>query len=261
MTVKPMAHHSDASARPTPRPGLTCVIGDVHGHIRKLEALLELCEASTLPDALFIFIGDYVDRGPDAKAVVALLMDLQRCNPGRVLCLRGNHEAVVLAAASDRMHTLPGGIDMDTWFSPQGGGRETLASYGVRRASDLPREHLDWMASLPLFYDDGLRFFAHAGVHPARALADQEEDDLLWIREPFLSHAGNFGRLVVHGHTPVAARVPDLRVNRLNLDTAAGYDGPLTAALFNGRQREPLGFLSAGGEVSFESLMGTVGHD
>jgi diadenosine tetraphosphatase ApaH/serine/threonine PP2A family protein phosphatase len=237
-------------------PGLTCVIGDVHGHIRKLEALLEMCEARTLPDALFVFIGDYVDRGPDSCAVVTLLMDLQRCNPGRVLCLRGNHEAVVLAAASNQMHTLPGGIDMDAWFKPQGGGRETLASYGVQRACELPRAHLDWMASLPLFHDDGLRFFTHAGVRPGLSLADQSADDLLWIREPFLSHAGDFGRLVVHGHTPVAARVPDLRFNRLNLDTGAGYDGPLTAAVFDKRQREPLGFLSAGGEGAFEVLTG-----
>ncbi len=211
MRDKELTYHGDVSARPRPSAGLTCVIGDVHGHIRKLESLLELCEARTLPDARFIFIGDYVDRGPDSRAVVTLLMDLQRCNPGRVLCLRGNHEAVVLAAAQDRMHTLPGEIDMEAWFGPRGGGLQTLASYGVRQASELPREHLDWMASLPLFYDDGLRLFVHAGVRPGSPLTEQEEDDLLWIREPFLSHRGDFGRLVVHGHTPVAVRVPDLR--------------------------------------------------
>jgi serine/threonine protein phosphatase 1 len=222
------------------------VIGDVHGQICKLEPLLDLCETCAGPDARLVFIGDYVDRGPDPRAVVTLLIDLQRRSPGQVVCLRGNHEAVVLAAARDRMHTLPGQIDMEACCHPQGGGRETLASYGVRRASDLPGEHLDWIAALPLFYDDGLRFFAHAGVHPDRALTEQHEDDLLWIREPFLSHTGEFGRLVVHGHTPTAARVPDLRANRLNVDTGAGYDGPLTAALFDDRQREPLSYLTAG---------------
>jgi serine/threonine protein phosphatase 1 len=232
------------------RADLTCVIGDVHGHIRKLEALLKLCEARAGGDARLVFIGDYVDRGPDSRSVVALLIDLQQRKPGRVLCLRGNHEAVVLAAAEDRLHELPGGIDMDAWLSPRGGGLQTLESYAVRQASDLPREHLAWMASLPFHYDDGQRYFAHAGVRPGLRLADQEENDLLWIREPFLSHVGDFGRLVVHGHTPVAARIPDLRSNRLNIDTGAGYDGPLTAALFDHCQRDPLAFLAVGGEVS-----------
>lgn len=241
-TVSPLA----------PAAGLTCVIGDVHGQIRKLESLLDRCEIAAGSNARYIFIGDYVDRGPDSRAVVTLLMDLQRQRPGRILCLRGNHEAVVLAAAQDRMHTLPGRIDMEAWFSRSGGGRETLDSYGVRRACDLPGEHLAWMASLPIFYDDGLRFFAHAGVRPGRGLFEQEEDDLLWIREPFLSHTGPWGRLVVHGHTPVAARRPDLRPNRLNIDTAAGYDGPLTAALFDDSTRDPLAFLDDGGEVPFE---------
>jgi diadenosine tetraphosphatase ApaH/serine/threonine PP2A family protein phosphatase len=250
MTQDKPPHRSAASAQIASGAGLTCVIGDVHGQIRKLEPLLELCESCAGPDARFVFVGDYVDRGPDAKAVVEALIDLQRRKPSQVICLRGNHEAVVLAAAHDRLHMLPGNIDMAAWLRPQGGGRATLASYGVRHASDLPRAHLDWMASLPLSYDDGLRFFAHAGVHPRRGLAEQNEDDLLWIREPFLSHADEFGRLVVHGHTPVAARVPDMRFNRLNLDTGAGYDGPLTAALFDDRQRDPLAFLGADGEAA-----------
>jgi serine/threonine protein phosphatase 1 len=239
--------------------GLTCVIGDIHGHIRKLEALLKLCEARAGGDARLVFIGDYVDRGPDSRSVVALLIDLQQRKPGQVLCLRGNHEAVVLAAAQDRLNELPGGVDMDAWLSARGGGLQTLESYGVPKASDLPREHLAWMASLPFHYDDGQRYVAHAGVRPGLGLADQEEDDLLWIREPFLSHAGDFGRLVVHGHTPVAARIPDLRSNRLNVDTGAGYDGPLTAALFDHRQRDPLAFLAVGGEVS--RLTGAACHD
>lgn len=250
MTQEKPPHRSDPMTRQAPGAGLTCVIGDVHGQIRKLEPLLDLCESCAGPDARFVFVGDYVDRGPDAKAVVEVLIDLQQRKAGQVVCLRGNHEAVVLAAAHDRMHTLPGDVDIAVWLGPQGGGRETLVSYGVRRASELPRAHLDWMASLPLFHDDGLRFYAHAGVRPDRRLTDQDEDDLLWIREPFLSHAGDFGRLVVHGHTPVAARVPDMRFNRLNLDTGAGYEGPLTAALFDDRQRDPLAFLTADGEVA-----------
>jgi serine/threonine protein phosphatase 1 len=200
-----------------------------------------------------LFIGDYVDRGPDSRAVVELLREMQRSRPGEVVCLRGNHEAVVLAAASDRLHTLPGDVDMEMWLGPSGGGLATLASYAVPHASQLPVDHLQWMATLPLSLDDSLRYFAHAGVNPNRPLADQVEDDLLWIREPFLSHEGGFGRLVVHGHTPVTARLPDMRANRLNIDTGAGYGGPITAAIFDHRQRNPLAFLTNAGEIRMES--------
>lgn len=234
---------------------LTCAIGDVHGHIDKLTALLDLCERRAGADARLIFIGDYVDRGPDSRAVVAHLMDLQQRRPDRVVCLRGNHEAVVVAAAREALHTLPGDVDTALWLSDMGGGLDTLASYGVENAAQLPAEHLDWMAALPLFYDDGRRYFAHAGVHPDRTLAEQQEDDLVWIREPFLSHVGDFGRLVVHGHTPVRARIPELRANRLNIDTGAGYDGPLTAAIFDDRRRDPLAFLTNSGEIRLDALV------
>jgi len=228
---------------------LTCAIGDVHGHVGKLTALLARCEAWLGGrDARFVFIGDYVDRGPDSRAVVELLIDAQcRSRPGEVVCLRGNHEAVVVAAANGTIDSLPGPVDVDLWLSEMGGGRHTLASYGVRHVADIPLEHLEWMAGLPLFHDDGVRYFAHAGVHPARPLSDQVEEDLLWIREPFLSHTGPYGRLIVHGHTPVASRAPDWRGNRLNIDTGAGYDGPLTAVIFD--ERDVLAVLTDRGEL------------
>ncbi len=152
---------------------LTCAIGDVHGHIDKLRALLARCEQRAGADARLIFIGDYVDRGPDSRGVVELLMDLQQRRPERVVCLRGNHEAVVVAAARDQLHTMPGEVDVAVWLSDMGGGLDTLASYGVADVSELPAEHLHWMAALPTSYDDGQRFFAHAGVNPDRALAEQ----------------------------------------------------------------------------------------
>jgi len=233
------------------RGTLMCAIGDVHGHVDKLEALLARCDAYLAGcDARVVFIGDYIDRGPDSRAVVELLMDLQtRHHPDQIICLRGNHEAVVVAAAQEKLDQLPGPVDVDLWLSDLGGGRHTLASYGVRHAADLPAEHLEWMATLPLSFDDGQRYYAHAGVHPGRLLADQVEEDLLWIREPFLSYTGPFERLIVHGHTPVSARVPDARGNRLNIDTGAGYDGPLTAVIFDDRTREPLAFLTDRGEI------------
>jgi Calcineurin-like phosphoesterase len=230
---------------------LTCAIGDVHGHMDKLAALLARCKTYLNGrEARFVFIGDYIDRGPDSRAVVEFLMDLQtRRPPGVVVCLRGNHEAVVVGAARGTIDQLPGPVDVDLWLSDKGGGSHTLASYGVSDASGLPDAHLDWMARLPLCFDDGTRYFAHAGVHPERRLDDQVEEDLVWIREPFLSHTGDFGRLIVHGHTPVTARAPDWRVNRLNIDTGAGYDGPLTAVVFDAAARDPLAVLTDRGEL------------
>jgi len=224
---------------------LTCAIGDVHGHIGKLEKLLERCEAFAPGRAKrFVFIGDYIDRGPDSRAVVDRLIELQRALGARVVCLRGNHEAVIVAAARGELDTLPGRVSMEQWIGENGGGAPTLASYGVGHAREVSPEHLAWMAALPLWHDDGRRFFAHAGVHPDRPLNDQQDDDLMWIREPFLSHTGDFGRLIVHGHTPTRTRVPDLRANRLNLDTAAGYEGPVTAAIFDHNTVRPIAFIS-----------------
>lgn len=232
------------------RDVLTCAIGDVHGRIGKLEALLDRCARYGAGGAArLVFVGDYIDRGPGSRAVVQLLMDLVQRNPGEVVCLSGNHEALLLAAVEERLDTLPGTPTMQEWIGGSGGGAATLASYGVAHARDLPPEHLAWIAALPLFHDDGRRFFAHAGVRPGRPLDRQGKDDLLWIREPFLSHTGTFERLIVHGHTPVAARVPDLRANRLNIDTGAGYDGPLTAAVFDDCSRDPIAFLSDRGDV------------
>ncbi len=111
--------------------------------------------------------------------------------------------------------------------------------------ADLPRAHLDWMRSLRLTYDDGRRFFVHAGVDPEKPLDAQDEHDLLWIREPFLDDDRDYGRLIVHGHTPLVTAMPELRRNQLNLDTAAVFGGPLTAAVFDDTQTEPLAFLQA----------------
>ena len=92
-------------------------------------------------------------------------------------------------------------------------------------------------------HDDGRRFFVHAGIDPARPLDRQNRHDLLWMREPFLSDPRDYGRFIVHGHTPIKGGQPDLRVNRVNIDTAAVLGGPLTAAVFDEVQTAPIGFL------------------
>jgi serine/threonine protein phosphatase 1 len=104
---------------------------------------------------------------------------------------------------------------------------------------------VDWICSLPLFHDDGRRFFVHAGVDPDRPLDQQRSRDLMWIRKPFLSSDKDFGRLIVHGHTPIQSGVPDRRPNRLNIDTGAVYGRSLTAAVFDDDSTDPAKFLLA----------------
>ena len=214
---------------------LTCAIGDIHGCRPMLEALLDRCLRYAGGRTLrLVFLGDYIDRGPDSHGVIARLMALQELNPGEVVCLRGNHEVILLDTVASGDHRQ--------WFV--NGGEATPASYGVATVRELPAEHLRWFASLPASFDDGSRFFVHAGVNPDRPLDDQNERDLAWIREPFLSRAHDYGRLIVHGHTPQRNGRPDQRRWRLNLDTAAVYGGRLTAAFFNDEQRDPIAFLN-----------------
>ena len=190
-------------------------------------------DAKGLP-AKMVFLGDYIDRGPSSLGVLRFLMKLQSSEASKVICLKGNHEELALAA-------VKGGIYERHWL--RNGGRETLSSYGISVATQLPQQHLDWMGSLPTHHDDGLRLFVHAGIDPSRRFDQQDEHDLLWIREPFLSDARYYARLVVHGHTPTRHGAPDQLPNRLNIDTGAVYGGPLTAAVFDAQQVAPIKFL------------------
>lgn len=215
----------------------TYAIGDIHGCLDKLIRLMALCyaDAGERP-AKFIFVGDYIDRGPDSQGVVEYLNALQKDRPDDVICLMGNHEDMLLAA-----------IDAPDWEENwlRNGGLQTLQSYGVATVANIPHDHIDWMRNLPKFHDDGLRFFVHAGIHPSRPLDRQDEHDFLWIREPFFASTKDFGRLIVHGHTPLKTGRPDIHPNRLNLDTAAVYGGPLTAAVFEDDTGPAKGFLAA----------------
>jgi serine/threonine protein phosphatase 1 len=214
---------------------LTYAVGDIHGSLRKLRGLTARCrEHAGGQPITFIFLGDYIDRGPESAGVVAHLIEMQSSPGERCIALKGNHEDFALGV-------LEGTTDANHWLSQ--GGAETLLSYGIASARDLPREHVEWMRALPRSYDDGRRFFVHAGIDPSRPFDAQDDNDLLWIREPFLSSRRKFGRLVVHGHTPLPTAAPDLRDNRLNLDTGAVFGGPLTAAIFSAAETGPIGFL------------------
>lgn len=231
-------HHSSERAAPDiGEAALVYAIGDIHGSLQKLRDLMTLCErhADGRPTT-FIFLGDYIDRGPHSRGVIEALMDMQSRQPDRVIALKGNHEAVAI-------EIIDGETQAEIWLRE--GGTATLRSYHIDDARDLPHEHVTWLRSLPLCHDDGQRFFVHAGIDPEKPLAAQSDRDLIWIREPFLSDARDYGRLIVHGHTPQTDGIPDFRGNRLNLDTGAVFGRPLTAAAFASARRNPLGFLQA----------------
>jgi len=219
------------------------VVGDIHGCAALLAAMhsLILADASrSRADRLVVvYLGDYIDRGPDSKGVVDLLTD--RPLPGfESIHLKGNHEQALLGFLDD----ISVGPD---WFSF--GGIATFESYGLKAPAEifdvecllaaqaalrdcLSPAHLDFYRTLRLGHLEGDFLMVHAGLRPDLPLDAQSENDLLWIREPFLQSDADFGVTVVHGHT--IALTPEIRPNRIGIDTGAFHTGRLTCAIFHG---------------------------
>ena len=226
-------------------------IGDIHGQIDELKKALDLTLKDEAAGAPTVFLGDFVDRGPDSRGVIDLLMQGQA--EGRPwTCIMGNHDRFLLRYLENPAYQDPQVSRPLLYTDPPIGGDKTLASYGVdmdprRKAEEIhadalqavPQAHRDWIAALPRLYETEEQIFVHAGLRPGVALDQQVEDDLLWIRKPFLEHTGDFGRLVVHGHT--ALDLPQLYPNRLNMDGGAGYGRPLYPAALLGRDAFLLG--------------------
>lgn len=214
----------------------TYAIGDLHGRLDLLRAAVDAI-AEHAQDAPFrvVFLGDYVDRGPDSRGVIDFLMALQSRWP--VVCLKGNHEELMSRALSE-----PRGTAMARWL--ENGGDSTLLSYGVEPGADpsgaIPCEHLQWIAGLPRTTGDNHRIYVHAGLMPGTPVHRQKDEACLWIRERFLNaRASEFEAHIVHGHTPVwegkrHPAEPELLDHRTNLDTAAFATGILIVGVFEG---------------------------
>jgi serine/threonine protein phosphatase 1 len=187
--------------------------------------------------AIEVYLGDYIDRGPDSRLTLDLLID--RSRRSNTVFLKGNHEAFLAEVFRDPSR-LP------DWF--QVGGQQTLISYGLspspnprdeeRRAlvrglfAAMPPQHREFLTRLRLSFTCGDFFFVHAGVRPGIPLSEQQETDLLWIREEFLQCKKLFGKYIIHGHTPV--RSAEVLTNRANIDTGAYATGNLTLLSIQG---------------------------
>jgi serine/threonine protein phosphatase 1 len=225
----------------TPAGKRIYAVGDIHGRADLLAQLLMRIDndlqARPTIDSVQVFLGDYIDRGPNSRQVIDSLIARQRRR--NVLFLKGNHEDCALQFLSDPT-VLP------AWQSI--GGLHTLLSYGVMptRGDDpetqhkmssalreaMPDSHRRFIGGLVLSFTCGDFFFVHAGVRPGIPLQRQSQRDLLWIRDDFLLHEEDFGMVVVHGHTPTCK--PEIRSNRINIDTGAYATGQLTCLVVEG---------------------------
>ena len=231
---------------PSAPPGYRAyAIGDIHGRLDLLEDLLAKIHAELqhhpAERTLLVFVGDLIDRGPSSAQVVERLRTYSRQSIQTVFLL-GNHEEVLLRILGGDASL----IEKWRWF----GGSECLQSYGVNpaqldRGSDeeglaivrkaIPREHVRFLES----FSDSCRFgdylFVHAGIRPGIEIEQQSQNDLRWIREPFLFDDSDHGCVVVHGHT--ISRQVDLRRNRIGIDTGAYRSGVLSALAIEGADR------------------------
>jgi len=216
-------------------------VGDIHGRADLLAETIGRIEDDLrrrpINYAVEVYLGDYIDRGPDSKGVLDQLA--VRLVRQHAICLRGNHEAILERFLWDDPETIHHWIQL--------GALQTLASYGVvprTRAGTtpyelrqslldaFPRTHELFLQCLRSSFVCGNFLFVHAGIRPGIPMEQQDPEDLRWIRDEFLNSTQDHGKLVVHGHTPVDH--PDIRSNRINIDTGAWRTGTLTCIAIEG---------------------------
>lgn len=231
-----------------PRGRRAYVIGDVHGRLDLLDGMIEQVEADLeerpVRQAVLVFVGDLIDRGPCSAQVVERLRTYRRPGLGTVFLL-GNHEEVLLRILDGETGLIA------KWL--QFGGKECLQSYGadpraVARMTDrealalvrevVPQAHAEFLSGFADTCRFGDYLIVHAGIRPGIEFEQQSQTDLRWIRQPFLNHRGDHGFVVVHGHTIVPE--VDERDNRIAIDTGAYRSGRLTALVIDGAERRYL---------------------
>lgn len=238
----------------TPADTVVYAIGDIHGRLDLLDGIQQRIADDAMrrraTQRQVVYLGDYVSRGPHSAAVVERIRDWLPEGFERI-ALKGNHEDLML-------RFLGGEIDTGRhWFDY--GGLETLAAYGVaiadRDARDdasvialgkglagrLPTSHMDFFHALQISHRAGDYFFVHAGVRPGVPLQEQSDRDCLWIRKAFLHSEADHGAVIVHGHC--ISEQPEIRPNRIGIDTGAYRSGVLTCLVLDGESRS---FLQTG---------------
>lgn len=242
-------------------------VADIHGHLDQLDRALGLIHADGGPDAPIVFLGDYVDRGPNSAGVLQRLMD--GVAEGRPwVCLRGNHDKMLLDFLTDGTVLCDAIKSGNSWLHERLGGLATLASFtqgddriALHRLGDgldtlaardmtpdiqikidalrqealkhVPAAQIEFLAGLKTWHSHDDLIFVHGGIRPGLPMGFQQEEDLIWIREPFLSDRRDHGALIVHGHTML--KRPQHYGNRVNLDGGAGAGRLLIPAVFEGR--------------------------
>jgi serine/threonine protein phosphatase 1 len=211
-------------------PAVVYAVGDVHGCLSQLIALerqIEADAAGVQGEKWIIMLGDYIDRGPHSAQVIEHLLQTPPASFRRV-CLTGNHEQMMLDFLADP-------ATYGYWLDE--GGTETLQSYGVDLISNeglrhpkerIPGNHIEALHDMPISLSLPGWLFVHAGIRPGLSLSAQSDEDLIWIREPFLTSALAKGARIVHGHTPAAQ--PVVTRYRICVDTQCFRTGRLTAA-------------------------------
>jgi len=212
-------------------------VGDIHGCAEELRLLLNRLDLT--PETTVVFLGDYVDRGPDSRAVIDTILELREtCN---VITLMGNHEAMFIDFIEDPQSARAGAFVYN-------GGSATLASYADEHGQvELPGNHVDFLYDLPVFWESDHAFFVHAGL-PEIPLSEidpvRDKPAMLWIRRRFLASEFKWEKVVVHGHTPVSKVT--IKDNRINVDTGCVFKRRLSAISLPGerifsvpRQKKP----------------------
>ncbi len=201
----------------------TFVFGDIHGCHQSFSKLLNTISPSKTDDTL-VFLGDYINRGPDSNKVISTIIEI-KSQFQHVITLMGNHEQVLINYLEGR----------DKDFFIRIGGDLTLQSYGIKEPwpdspmKFFPADHLQFFSELMMVWENEDYYFVHAGLHPGTHISQQSSDWMLWARDNFIHTKHNFGKRVIYGHTP--HEMPKVDPNKIGIDTGAVYGGKLTCLI------------------------------